>query len=277
MKKTLNLVLLLWLAMLAACSADEPQTISATEEYNREFVKEFGAPAAGHDYSMATTAGLKVTSAAGDHITVTAEIDGVEYLFADCHVPAGTTAVPVTIPRTVSQLKLATTRGTRTVAANALVNLDEIKTTAVHRAADVDPNSNPILFFQMADFLEGYFMKKKDYQYIYSDHLERTFTGYLFPVFWKPDRNGNVDYEVKFVSSWFGRQDEVRVKDINFAVQTNPSTPFPDLMNTGYTTIEDVMTKSSPSTSTPFPYSSSKQGDFIYTRGNHIEDYVYEV
>ncbi|MDE6109125.1 MAG: DUF4842 domain-containing protein [Muribaculaceae bacterium] len=276
MKKTLSLIMMLWAIILASCSADEPQAISATEDYNREFVKEFGVPAAGHDFSMATTAGLKVSTLKGDHITVTAEIDGEEYLFADCHVPAGTTAIPVTIPRTIKELKLATPRGERVVATNALVNLDEIETAVVRRAANVNPQTNPLLFFRQQDFLDNFFKKITPIQRNFTIYtLVNSFKGYIYPVYWRTNKNGFNDYQVKFLSSWFGKNEDVVSKDVIFPVTTDASTPFPDLRTTHFTTIEDVKSQGSISSCTPIP-SNYIGEDFIMTRGIRIEDYVDE-
>ncbi|MDE6653378.1 MAG: hypothetical protein K2K37_03205 [Muribaculaceae bacterium] len=78
-------------ASFGSCSQEPIVTIDpVVEEYTRNFIKEFGIPEQGHDFAMAMTAGLKVKTARGGHVTVTAEIDGKNYLFADLDVPVGT-------------------------------------------------------------------------------------------------------------------------------------------------------------------------------------------
>ncbi len=286
MKKTLNLLLLLWMALLAACSADEPQTVSPTEEYNREFVKEFGVPAQGHDFSMATTAGLKVTSAAGDHITVTAEIDGVEYLFADCHVPAGTTAVPVTIPRNVSQLKLATTRGTRTVAANATVNLDEIESPVMHLAAPESGDDAPWLLFHYSDFLKDFMQKDNSAikyhgaNYNYSFRRCETDKGYIFPVYWRKDKDGFKDYSVRFTCSKMGLMNDIKSIDIAFDDSHTATNPFPELKTHYYSDIEVLNPSNSdmcfrPQESWKDAFNNNPPTyKIILSRGIRVEDYL---
>ncbi|MDE6498175.1 MAG: DUF4842 domain-containing protein [Muribaculaceae bacterium] len=287
MKKTLNLLMLLWLVALTACSADEPKTISATEDYNREFVREFGVPAAGHDFSMATTAGLKVSTLKGDHITVTAEIDGEEYLFADCYVPVGTTAIPVTIPRTVSQLKLATTRGERTVATNALVNLDEITTETSRLAAPQNADGNPYIAFKVSDLLKNFFEKNKSaYHYDYPTSrvwynfmFERAQTGYLFPIYWRKDKDGYSDYKVQFSVSEYGKNISVKSADIIFDETTDPNRMFPGLRYSPvYDSVDDIPAMNL--NSNFFCNNNSQQEAFpkdfdklIISRGIRIEDY----
>lgn len=112
---------------ISACS-DEPQTSGSdkTEEYVREFVKDFGVPADGHDYCMARRAGLKVKSSETERVQVTATIDGVDYLFANLTVHGGITAVPVTLPRAVDQVQIHTSRGIFTALPDATVDIDGI-------------------------------------------------------------------------------------------------------------------------------------------------------
>lgn len=121
----LSLVAALILSVSSSCGSDPVQLQPDTNElYNREFITRFGVPAEGHNYAMATSAGLKVTTAKGGHISVTAEVDGQEYLFADLTVSAGTHAIPVTIPRSVKTLRVNTAMGTHEVATDATVNID---------------------------------------------------------------------------------------------------------------------------------------------------------
>ncbi len=109
----------------AACSSDPISPANdKKEEYVREFVTNFGVPAADHNYAMARTAGLKVITKKGGHVTVTAEVGGKDYLFADLDVPAGTHRLPVTIPASVRELKVSAGRGIHTVSTDATVDID---------------------------------------------------------------------------------------------------------------------------------------------------------
>ena len=281
MKKTLNLLLLLWAAILAACSSEEPRPVSAAELYNREFVKEFGVPAIGHDYSMATTAGLKVSTLRGDHVTVSAEIDGEEYLFADCHVPVGTTDLPVTIPCTVTELKITTNHGTRTVATDALVNLDEITAPTIRRAAPQSVDGNPYLAFRRTDFLTYFFnaypQKISSMSNLREGYLSRSKQGFLFPVYWRKDMNNRDDYVVLFSQSLKGANSGVETTAIKFTDIVDDSTPFPGLRcipsckSPQEFTIEDYATSDR---FTAYPDDRYTDGDIIISRGINLEDYV---
>ena len=152
-------------ASFGSCSQEPIVTIDpVVEEYTRNFIKEFGIPAQGHDFAMATSAGLRVKTDKGAHVTVTAEIDGKNYLFADLDVPAGTHALPVTIPSSVTTLKVSTGLQTFEVGVNDIVDIDADVPSS--RGWDVDASDpiiitenedgDPILVFSPEDFLKEY-------------------------------------------------------------------------------------------------------------------------
>ncbi len=90
---------------LVSCSDDHFNVASdPTNDYAVAFIKEFGVPDPNHDWSMATKAGLQLKSEKPVTVRVYAEIEGVRYIFADLANYQGTNAIPVTIPKTVSQL-----------------------------------------------------------------------------------------------------------------------------------------------------------------------------
>lgn len=142
--------------MAASCSEAPIQGPDAGELYDRNFIAEFGVPAKGHDFSMATRAGLTVNSTKGTQLIVTAEVDGREYLFANLSVPAGTNAIPVTIPRSVTTLKLTTPRGSQVVGANSTVNLDRIGEEMAGRGGNyyLKESGRYLFFSDGADFFE---------------------------------------------------------------------------------------------------------------------------
>lgn len=153
-----------------ACSSDtETAAIDSNEQYTREFIKQFGVPASGHDYSMATTAGLHVSTAKGGSVMVTAEVNGKEYLFANLTVPAGTHAIPVTIPRSVTELKVKTGLAEYVVAPDATVDIDRLPSGASSREGNwsvtlgndginiVDSDEDgPTIVFNTSDFLDEF-------------------------------------------------------------------------------------------------------------------------
>ena len=90
---------------VTACSEDKFQEMPDRNElYDRAFIKEFGSPHPDHDWTMATTAGLRVISPKAVNLQVYAEIDENLYIFADIPGFQGDNAVPVTIPKGIDQL-----------------------------------------------------------------------------------------------------------------------------------------------------------------------------
>lgn len=106
---------------------------SRHEEYVKNFIEAFGIPDPDHNYAMARSAGLHVTTKKGGHVTVTAEVRGKEYLFADLDVTPGTHALPVTIPASVSTLNVKTNKGVHVVATDATVDIDAAPTGTMSR------------------------------------------------------------------------------------------------------------------------------------------------
>lgn len=90
---------------VTVCSEDKFQEMPDRNElYDRAFIKEFGSPHPDHDWTMATTAGLRVISPKAVNLQVYAEIDENLYIFADIPGFQGDNAVPVTIPKGIDQL-----------------------------------------------------------------------------------------------------------------------------------------------------------------------------
>lgn len=109
----------------AGCNSDNFSLDDARhEQYVRNFIEAFGIPDPDHNYAMAKSAGLHVTTKVGGHVTVTAEVQGKEYLFADLDVTPGTHALPVTIPSSVKELYVNAGKGTHVVATDAMVDID---------------------------------------------------------------------------------------------------------------------------------------------------------
>lgn len=271
------LVAFLLLTVTVACSSDPISLQPDTNElYSREFISEFGVPASGHDFSMATSAGLKVTSARGGHVTVTAEVDGKEYLFADLNVPAGTRAIPVTIPLTVSTLNVKTSLGTHRVATNALVNIDQAPAGSTSSRGDaiivsgddttgltyIEDGDTPYLVFNPHDFLKQHFLDhpldgKTDYTDCSLNPFNNSYNGetgyssnaditmreyYIFPIYWQKNTNGNKDYETYIFNTPNGENDIKSPHKINFGKTDETSVPFPEL---GYSTPDKLSNASS--------------------------------
>ncbi len=225
----------LTLLATAACSSDPLSGPDTGELYTRQFIKDFGVPAAGHDYSMATSAGLRVTASRPTSVIVTAEVEGKEYLFANLTVSEGTTELPVTIPRSVSTLNIKTPAGHITAGVNDIVDLDAIQSPA-SRSVDFTKNmygeflfsynfnDQPIITFKIGDFLKDFFkdnpqgQHNTNYQHTvwdgtyfpdedsntisnYSETVLRDAEGkadyYVFPIYWRVNKAGYKNYQVR--------------------------------------------------------------------------------
>lgn len=93
---------------LVSCSSEADIAVEPdrNESYTRDFIKDFGVPAAGHTWSEATSTTLTIKSDAGTHVRVCYEEGGTLYLVGDLSVPAGSTDVPFIVPNNVSELKV---------------------------------------------------------------------------------------------------------------------------------------------------------------------------
>lgn len=213
--------------LLAACSVDSPIPASVTEDYVRSFVKEFGIPAQGHDFSMARSAGLKVKASTPTHVTVTAEIDGEEYLFGDLTVPAGITPIPVTIPSTVGKLNLHIGMAKYSVMSDDLIDLDHLSDpTPDSRYVQFSPelnsgqnivvkdDGNKYYFFFSPEIIRSYFRKYPQGQDIQFKETTDAWTDLnpplyetrfgnksyssdylIFPIYRRNSPNGNTHYQ----------------------------------------------------------------------------------
>lgn len=159
----------MFVALAASCSQEPLLPSNAMmEEYTKSFVKEFGIPAPGHTYTTAVQAGLKVTTKKGGHVLVTAMVDGKEYRFANLDVPAGTHALPVTIPSCVERLKISNGFAEQEVGINDIVDLDALGNTPTSRVLNLSLNDagvmqfsevgeSPVLAFNVDELLKQYF------------------------------------------------------------------------------------------------------------------------
>lgn len=264
------------LALLVGCSSS-PESVAPdkNEEYTREFISQFGVPASGHDYSMATSAGLKVTTAQGSHVTVTAFVGDTEYLFADLSVPAGTHAIPVTIPRSVTELYVKSSSGVHAVSPNATVNLDQAPTSKSRGGYyDVqDPTKDgdmtlvertgadgyPYIAFKPSEFLNDFLNSDKplitkpgsgSVKYLeYSGETILTCkyssggdNYYIFPIYWRARKeNGRIikDFRTHLFKVLEGGQNELHSlsKALFRDDNTADNIPFPYL---GYITSEKL-------------------------------------
>lgn len=89
--------------LLQSCQ-QEPLRITAEEEYIREFYKTFKNVDPDHDWNLAQKSTVTVKTSAPSSIRVLADVKGTRYLFADYKDAQGTTEIPVTLPKGVSDI-----------------------------------------------------------------------------------------------------------------------------------------------------------------------------
>lgn len=152
----------------ASCSEEKFQeTPDRNELYARAFIKDFGTPDPDHDWSMATTAGLRVNAPEPVRLQVFADIEGQRYIFADIAEFKGDNPVPVTIPKHIDELivvandveyrcapsatlDLSTARSSDASRSNYVVNVkDERYKTTI--SVDYDSKTRTMMNFEIDD------------------------------------------------------------------------------------------------------------------------------
>lgn len=89
--------------LLQSCQ-QEPLRITAEEEYIREFYKTFKNVDPDHDWNLAQKSTVTVKTSVPSSIRVLADVKGTRYLFADYKDAQGTTEIPVTLPKGISDI-----------------------------------------------------------------------------------------------------------------------------------------------------------------------------
>lgn len=89
--------------LLQSCQ-QEPLRITAEEEYIREFYKTFKNVDPDHDWNLAQKSTVTVKTSVPSSIRVLADVKGTRYLFADYKDAQGTSEIPVTLPKGVSDI-----------------------------------------------------------------------------------------------------------------------------------------------------------------------------
>lgn len=98
-----SLLLLSAAVLPSSCSVDELPT-PEEELYARQFIKDFGVPAAGHDWNTAKQNSITVVTSSPTNVKILAEVNGKKYLFADYRNVNGKQEIPVTVPKTVNEV-----------------------------------------------------------------------------------------------------------------------------------------------------------------------------
>lgn len=89
--------------ILSGCSA-EPILPSKSEEYSREFIKNFGVFDRTHDWNHATRTTVDITTTSPTDVKIYADVDGTRYLFGTYLKVNGQKTLDVDIPKGVTDL-----------------------------------------------------------------------------------------------------------------------------------------------------------------------------
>lgn len=133
-------------ALLSACTSDE-LPLPEEELYAREFVKEFGLTDPAHDYNMAQSSGIKVITSAPTDLKVYAKVDGRTYLFAEGRKVSGTTAIPFSVPKGVTEVMVKVGNTIKTTSLGQTLDLRGVSRTFGEEDSSGDGN----LTFKITD------------------------------------------------------------------------------------------------------------------------------
>lgn len=123
-------------AILTGCNDEIP--ITRAEQYEREFIKNFGSIDPNHDWNTATRATVTVNSPVATDVKIYATVQGTRYLFGTFEGVEGTRELSVDIPKGVSKVEVRANGKTYPVTPGASVTLaartsradGEVKVTA---------------------------------------------------------------------------------------------------------------------------------------------------
>lgn len=188
----------------------------------------------------------------GGHVRVTAEYEGKEYLFADVNLMPGTYELPVTVPVSVTTLKITTPSGVLLAGVNDVVDIDNPQSgasrvgdwTVSSSSSDLKfvskgPNIGPYLIFKPSELLADYFQnnpigqdntdywyqKKADGSILYEEGIGKQ-------VFWGETaigdgdtRNGNNHNLQYYIFPIWWRSGKNGIKDYEFYLFQSKNDP----------------------------------------------------
>lgn len=128
-------------ALITGCSS-EPLLPSKSEEYSREFIKNFGVFDQSHDWNHATQTTVSVTTSRPTDIKVYAKVDDVRYLFGTYLNVNGQRTLNVDIPKGISDLIVNANGYDYNVRAGGAVNLDSRSRTITGSDSEYTTSDN---------------------------------------------------------------------------------------------------------------------------------------
>ncbi len=136
-----GLLLLSAVILPSSCSVDELPT-PKDELYARQFVKDFGIPAAGHDWNTAKQNSITVITSSPTNVKILADVNGKRYLFADYRNVNGKQEIPVTVPKTVNEVIISANGSQITSTLGSTVDLTGGKSSRL-----INEGTNGVLTF----------------------------------------------------------------------------------------------------------------------------------
>ncbi len=186
--------------LLQSCQ-QEPLRITAEEEYIREFYKTFKNVDPDHDWNLAQKSTVTVKTSVPSSIRVLADVKGTRYLFADYKDAQGTTEIPVTLPKGVSDIIVSVNGQKFPSTLGATVDATSAKSRIINGSEDnfttgdaLEWKIEPETVFPtvvMQDYLATYgeddpknLSKGTNSFYFLADGKEHTF----YPFYWQTNR-----------------------------------------------------------------------------------------
>ena len=120
---------------MLSCTSDD-LTVSRDESYTREFIKTFGVASRSHDWNLAVHSSVPVITTAPTNVRVYAEVSGRRYLFADYRKVTGSADIPLTLPKSVSEVIVSASGRETRVALGQSVDLTLMGRTVADAAGE---------------------------------------------------------------------------------------------------------------------------------------------
>lgn len=120
---------------MLSCTSDD-LTVSHDESYTREFIKTFGVASRSHDWNLAVHSSVSVITTVSTNVRVYAEVSGRRYLFADYRKVTGSADIPLTLPKSVSEVIVSASGRETRVALGQSVDLTRMGRTVADAAGE---------------------------------------------------------------------------------------------------------------------------------------------
>lgn len=106
-KTSATIALLTLSASMYSCKSDDIPAPDANEQYNREFIKQFGPFDPNHDWNMSTQVSITVSTPKSTEVKIYADVDNKTYLFGTFKGVSGTRTLSVDVPKGTNSLTVS--------------------------------------------------------------------------------------------------------------------------------------------------------------------------